>query len=208
MPNHPALAANRVAVVTGAASGIGLAASAKFAALGMKVCMADANARRARSRRRESPRERCGPGPRAILRRRRQQSRRRPAAEDLGLRRLRRSRRTDEQRRNRRRRRIVRRSGPLAAHPRRQSLGRDQWGAGFRSRHDQAGDGRGDRQHRLQAGHHLSARRHGLQCLESGGEGRDRGAGARIAQYRRLSRERASAHSGLHLHRHDRGVED
>ncbi len=43
MSNHPALAANRVAVVTGAASGIGLAASAKFAALGMKVCMADAN---------------------------------------------------------------------------------------------------------------------------------------------------------------------
>jgi NAD(P)-dependent dehydrogenase (short-subunit alcohol dehydrogenase family) len=42
-PNHPALAANRVAVVTGAASGIGLAASTKFAALGMKVCMADAN---------------------------------------------------------------------------------------------------------------------------------------------------------------------
>ena len=41
MPNHPALAANRVAVVTGAASGIGLAASVKFAALGMKVCMAD-----------------------------------------------------------------------------------------------------------------------------------------------------------------------
>jgi NAD(P)-dependent dehydrogenase (short-subunit alcohol dehydrogenase family) len=40
-PNHPALAANRVAVVTGAASGIGRAASAKFAELGMKVCMAD-----------------------------------------------------------------------------------------------------------------------------------------------------------------------
>jgi NAD(P)-dependent dehydrogenase (short-subunit alcohol dehydrogenase family) len=43
--NHPALAPNRVAVITGAASGIGLAASAKFAALGMKVCMADANRR-------------------------------------------------------------------------------------------------------------------------------------------------------------------
>ena len=43
MPNHPALAANRVAVITGAASGIGLAASAKFAALGMRVCMADLN---------------------------------------------------------------------------------------------------------------------------------------------------------------------
>jgi NAD(P)-dependent dehydrogenase (short-subunit alcohol dehydrogenase family) len=35
------LAANRVAVITGAASGIGLAASVKFASLGMKVCMAD-----------------------------------------------------------------------------------------------------------------------------------------------------------------------
>ncbi len=43
MTTHPALAADRVAVVTGAASGIGLAACAKFAALGMTVCMADAN---------------------------------------------------------------------------------------------------------------------------------------------------------------------
>lgn len=44
MSEHPALAANRVAVVTGAASGIGLAATTKFARLGMKVFMADANA--------------------------------------------------------------------------------------------------------------------------------------------------------------------
>ena len=44
MANHPALAANWVAVVTGAASGIGLAAAGKFAGLGMKVYMADANA--------------------------------------------------------------------------------------------------------------------------------------------------------------------
>lgn len=43
MATHPAFAPNRVAVVTGAASGIGLAASAKFAALDMNVCMADAN---------------------------------------------------------------------------------------------------------------------------------------------------------------------
>jgi NAD(P)-dependent dehydrogenase (short-subunit alcohol dehydrogenase family) len=41
--NHPALAANRVAVITGAASGIGLAAATKFVSLGMKVCIADAN---------------------------------------------------------------------------------------------------------------------------------------------------------------------
>lgn len=38
---HPAIAPNRVAVITGAASGIGLAAARKFAQLGMKVCLAD-----------------------------------------------------------------------------------------------------------------------------------------------------------------------
>ena len=44
MPQHPALAPGRVAVVTGAASGIGLAAAECFAGLGMRVCMADVNA--------------------------------------------------------------------------------------------------------------------------------------------------------------------
>jgi NAD(P)-dependent dehydrogenase (short-subunit alcohol dehydrogenase family) len=41
MSNHPALAAGRVAVITGAASGIGLAASRRFASMGLKVCLAD-----------------------------------------------------------------------------------------------------------------------------------------------------------------------
>jgi NAD(P)-dependent dehydrogenase (short-subunit alcohol dehydrogenase family) len=41
MSTHPALTEGRVAVVTGAASGIGLAAAKRFAAMGLKVCMAD-----------------------------------------------------------------------------------------------------------------------------------------------------------------------
>jgi NAD(P)-dependent dehydrogenase (short-subunit alcohol dehydrogenase family) len=44
MSQHPALSAGRVAVITGAASGIGLAAAERFAQMGMKVCMADINA--------------------------------------------------------------------------------------------------------------------------------------------------------------------
>lgn len=43
MTNHPAIKAGNVAVITGAASGIGLAAAKRFAALGMKVCLADLN---------------------------------------------------------------------------------------------------------------------------------------------------------------------
>jgi NAD(P)-dependent dehydrogenase (short-subunit alcohol dehydrogenase family) len=43
MSDHPALAPGRVAVITGAAGGIGLAAARKFVGLGMKVCLVDAN---------------------------------------------------------------------------------------------------------------------------------------------------------------------
>ncbi len=41
MPHHPALTSGRVAVVTGAASGIGLATALRLASLGLKICLAD-----------------------------------------------------------------------------------------------------------------------------------------------------------------------
>jgi NAD(P)-dependent dehydrogenase (short-subunit alcohol dehydrogenase family) len=44
MTQHPAIAPGRVAVIMGAASGIGLAAAKHFAGAGLKVCMADAAA--------------------------------------------------------------------------------------------------------------------------------------------------------------------
>jgi hypothetical protein len=43
---HAAISPNNVAVVTGGASGIGLAAAMRFASLGMKVCIADLGADR------------------------------------------------------------------------------------------------------------------------------------------------------------------
>jgi NAD(P)-dependent dehydrogenase (short-subunit alcohol dehydrogenase family) len=44
MPLHPALAPGKVAVVTGAASGIGLAAARRFAEVGMRLVLADIDA--------------------------------------------------------------------------------------------------------------------------------------------------------------------
>jgi NAD(P)-dependent dehydrogenase (short-subunit alcohol dehydrogenase family) len=42
--SHPALSPNNVAVITGGASGIGLAAAMRFARLGMRICIADVEA--------------------------------------------------------------------------------------------------------------------------------------------------------------------
>jgi NAD(P)-dependent dehydrogenase (short-subunit alcohol dehydrogenase family) len=42
---HPALTDGRIAVITGAASGIGLAAAKRFAAMGLRICLVDLNAK-------------------------------------------------------------------------------------------------------------------------------------------------------------------
>ena len=60
MPQHPALAAGRVAVITGAASGIGLAAAERFADLGMKVVHGRRQCRSAGRRGREGVAARAG----------------------------------------------------------------------------------------------------------------------------------------------------
>jgi NAD(P)-dependent dehydrogenase (short-subunit alcohol dehydrogenase family) len=41
MAQHPALTEGRVAVITGAASGIGFTAAKRFTAMGLRVCLAD-----------------------------------------------------------------------------------------------------------------------------------------------------------------------
>jgi NAD(P)-dependent dehydrogenase (short-subunit alcohol dehydrogenase family) len=46
MNTHPAFAAGNIAVITGAADGIGLAAAKHYADMGLKVCMADIDADR------------------------------------------------------------------------------------------------------------------------------------------------------------------
>ena len=77
----------------------------------------------------------------------------------------------------------------------------------FGSGDDRSEDAGRDRQHRIEAGDHLSARQHRLQCLEGRREGGDGGACPRASQHRRLPGHGTPPHPGLHLHRHHRADE-
>jgi NAD(P)-dependent dehydrogenase (short-subunit alcohol dehydrogenase family) len=64
MANHPAFASGRVAVITGAAAGIGFAAARRFLSFGMKVALADIDGAELEAVARELQR---GAGPDAVL---------------------------------------------------------------------------------------------------------------------------------------------
>ena len=167
MPLHPALEPGRVAVVTGAASGIGLAAAAKFASLGMKVVMADVNAGALELRKRVSRRARPERSTSHLHDRRQRRARRSTRLKDrafeefgevavlmnnAGV--------------ERRRRRVsaTRRAGARV-------IDVNLWGVingvqVFAPAMIAQSGASAHRQHRLEAGHHPPARRHRLQRLE------------------------------------------
>ena len=151
---HSVLTTGRVAVVTGAAMGIGLAASKRFAALGMPVCMAD----ELQSVRGEVAR--LAPGgdqgvlaiPTDVARPDQVESLR-----GHGLRHVRGGRSADEQCRDPGGRRRVLGPRGLATGDQRELLGRGPWRVRVRAAHARAGQPRARHQHRLQAGDHLAA---------------------------------------------------
>ena len=138
MTLHPALGPGRVAVVTGAASGIGLAAAAKFAGLGMKVVMADADARRLEAAEDRVSRLAAHPGDVRLCVADVSDVADVERLKDLTFAEFRRGRAPDEQRGNRGRRRRPRRSRKMAPGHRRESLGRHP-----RRERVRAGDDRG-----------------------------------------------------------------
>ena len=169
---HPAMSPDNVAVITGGASGIGLAAAMRFAGLGMKVCIADIGADRLERGRDKTVIRRHGRRRRCHDRgRRRQPLRRRGGTGSRRAEAVRRHRHPDEQCRHRPGQQQLRPAGELAAHSRRQSLGRHPRHAGLCASHDRTRAARPHHQHRLQAGHHHPARQSRLQRLQGRREG-------------------------------------
>ena len=199
---HPAMSPDHAAVVTGGASGIGLAAATHFARLGMKVCIADLGTDRlAEAEAKLSAAAPAGRSQHPGVIHRCQSCRRVSALEVAVQEALRRHRHPDEQCRHPARQPDVRAGGKLAAHPRCQSLGGHPRLADLCARHDRTRPARPHHQHRIQAGHHHAARRSRLQRRQGRREGFHRSLAARIAQHRGQPAQRPSSDSRLCFHR-------
>src|SRR5258708_2545454 len=158
---HPVLSPAKVAVVTGGASGIGLAAAHRFAELGMKVCIADIGSDKLDAAKR-SLIEAAPGGAEAII----------TAECDV----------RDLEQVSQLERKVRQRFGAVHVlmnnagiqpgssifnstdnwQPPGQSLGHHIWYTGLRAEHDRARLSGPRHQHRIEAGYHDPARRPGL----------------------------------------------
>ncbi len=200
---HPAIAAGAVAVVTGGASGIGLAAAKRFAQAGMRVAIADLGDERV-ARAAEAIAVLARDGAEGVL------ARVVDVSQPEQLRELEATVRerfggTDVLMNNAGIGPATDILGPSDAWHRIISV--NLWGAIHGTQiflPDMiARDVPPDHQHRLETGHHHAARQSRLQRVESGIEGLHRSARTSAAQHRRRAAARASADSGIRLLRTD-----
>ena len=190
---HPAMSPGNIAVITGGASGIGLAAATHFAGLGMKVCIADIGA------------ERLAEAAATLA------SLARGGAADVMTATVDVSRFEDVAALEAA---VQKRFGGTDVLMNNAGIGPDSnsfgplenwqrilqvnlWGVihgtqAFAPAHGRTRAARPRHQHRLQAGHHHPARQSRLQCLQGRREGAHRSASARVAQHPRLQDQRAS----------------
>jgi len=198
MPQHQALSKGAVAVITGGASGIGLAAARGFAAFGMKLVLADLSQDALDRAAAQLPDAELVTVPTDVskideVNRLKDRAYAAFGAVDV----LMNNAGTSPG------------GGPFDHYERWQRvLAVNLWGHQRRPRlrpgNDRPEDAGRNRQHRLQAGDHLPAGRHRLQHYEGRGEGADRRSRAFAAQRRGLPDHSALAGAGLDLHRHDR----